>query len=220
MTENTSKSARSREIVSVTRALFDEKGMREAQIEDIARGVGINRAIIYRHFSTKEELFAMVLVDYVSELEEKLAAARNPDVDAISELRLITDAYFDYGVRYPAFVECAQALLRFRGTELFDEIAPHRMLELGVAMGKCLEHTVEVFERGNAEGVFSIPDTDLLTNIVYTLGLGLLNLANFQMSVREVDPGTAVAEDIDVQRVTKFAEEALIAIALMDHSKY
>ncbi len=47
------RAERSREIVAATRALFDERGVREAQIEDIARAVGINRAIIYRHFSSK-----------------------------------------------------------------------------------------------------------------------------------------------------------------------
>jgi hypothetical protein len=31
--------------------------MGEAQIEDIANEVGINRALVYRHFTGKEELF-------------------------------------------------------------------------------------------------------------------------------------------------------------------
>ena len=64
------RAARSREIVAATRALFDERGVREAQIEDIARAVGINRAIIYRHFSSKEELFAVTLLGYLAELDD------------------------------------------------------------------------------------------------------------------------------------------------------
>jgi len=54
--------AREAEILQATRALFDERGVRDAQIEDIAKAVGINRAIVYRHFSGKEELFALTLV--------------------------------------------------------------------------------------------------------------------------------------------------------------
>ena len=42
---------REAEIIAATRELFDQRGVREAQIEDIARAVGINRAIVYRHFS-------------------------------------------------------------------------------------------------------------------------------------------------------------------------
>ena len=43
---------REAEIISATRHLFDERGVRDAQIDDIARAVGINRAIIYRHFTS------------------------------------------------------------------------------------------------------------------------------------------------------------------------
>ena len=76
--------AREREILAATRRLFDETGVRDAQIEDIAKAVGVNRAIIYRHFSGKEELFALTLVSYLEELEGRLTAAtrgkRTPDV--------------------------------------------------------------------------------------------------------------------------------------------
>ena len=42
---------RERKIVSATKDLFDAHGMRDAQIGDVARAVGINKAQIYRHFS-------------------------------------------------------------------------------------------------------------------------------------------------------------------------
>ena len=65
--------AREAEILAATRALFDERGVRDAQIEDIANAVGINRAIVYRHFTGKEELFALTLVGYLDELRDALA---------------------------------------------------------------------------------------------------------------------------------------------------
>ena len=67
--------AREQQIIAATRALFDERGVRDAQIEDIARAVGINRALVYRHFTGKEELFALTLVGYLEELQEALASA-------------------------------------------------------------------------------------------------------------------------------------------------
>ena len=54
---------REAEIIGATRALFDRSGVRDAQIEHIAQAVGINRAIVYRHFTGKEELFALTLVE-------------------------------------------------------------------------------------------------------------------------------------------------------------
>src|SRR6476619_6783351 len=66
---------REAEIISATRRLFDERGVRDAQIEDIAKAVGINRAIIYRHFTGKEELFSLTLVEYLDELRQSLDEA-------------------------------------------------------------------------------------------------------------------------------------------------
>src|SRR3954454_21049505 len=77
---------REREIIAATRALFDEKGIREAQIEDIAHAVGINRAIVYRHSSGKEELFALTLVSYLDELHEALEAADDAGSSAPARL--------------------------------------------------------------------------------------------------------------------------------------
>src|ERR1700748_3049414 len=67
--------AREREILQATRELFDETGVRDAQIEDIARAVGVKRAVVSRHFSGKEELFALTLVSYLDDLEVRLSEA-------------------------------------------------------------------------------------------------------------------------------------------------
>src|SRR6476659_3062178 len=106
---------REKEILAATRALFDARGVRDAQIEDIARSVGINRAIIYRHFTGKEELFALTLVGYLDELVERLLAADDPGAGPAERLRTITAAFVDYGLAYPAFVDCALTLMRRPG---------------------------------------------------------------------------------------------------------
>src|SRR3954469_21429138 len=104
--------AREKEIIAATRALFDARGVRDAQIEDIARAVGINRAIVYRHFTGKEELFALTLVGYLDELRDGLLQASEDHADARERLRAIVGAFVDYGVEHPAFIDCAQALMR------------------------------------------------------------------------------------------------------------
>src|SRR4051812_10247542 len=104
--------AREREILKATRELFDESGVRDAQIEDIARAVGVNRAIIYRHFSGKEELFALTLVSYLEDLGERLTAAAQRESTPTARLVAVTEEFIDFGVEYPAFVDCAQTLMR------------------------------------------------------------------------------------------------------------
>src|SRR4051812_42665071 len=130
--------AREKEILAATRALFDARGVRDAQIEDIARAVGVNRAIIYRHFSGKEELFALTLVGYLDELGERLAGAEEPGADPGQRLRAVTEAFFDYGMEFPAFVDCALTLMRRPGPELLEEVSEGALYRLGRSIAGCL----------------------------------------------------------------------------------
>ncbi|WP_456694918.1 TetR/AcrR family transcriptional regulator [Aeromicrobium sp. P5_D10] len=207
------RAARKREILDATRNLFDERGVRDAQIEDIARAVGINRAIIYRHFSGKEELFAQTLVGYLRELDAALAAADDSSADPEVRLRSISVEFLDFGARLPAFVDCAQALLRRRGEELMEEVSQEVMIDLGVAMTACLNHAVEILQAGVATGQFEVTDPHLLANVYYTQALGVLNLATLQLSVREENPGLPAVDAVPFDQVKALVATAAIAMA-------
>lgn len=210
------RAERKREILDATRALFDERGVRDAQIEDVARAVGINRAIIYRHFSGKEELFAMTLVGYLAELDEALSTAIDATVPPATQLGAITDAFLDFGSAHPAFVDCAQALLRRRGDELMEEVSESVMLKLGVGMTSCLSHVVRVLEAGEATGEFHVRDPYLLANIFYTQGLGVLNLATLQLSVRGENPGLPAVDAVPFDEVKAYMQRGAVAMARGD----
>src|SRR6476661_5402926 len=169
--------AREREILAATRELFDETGVRDAQIEDIARAVGVNRAIIYRHFSGKEELFALTLVSYLEDLEADLAAAAKAKRTPTSRLVAVTEAFVDFGLAHPAFVDCAQTLMRRPGPELLEEVSEGALFRLGRGIASCLRHVTDALEAGVASGDFEIPDVHLLANTLYASGLGALQLA-------------------------------------------
>ena len=204
---------REHEILAATRALFDARGVRDAQIEDIARAVGINRAIIYRHFSGKEELFAMALVVYLDELDAELTKAGESSDDPSERLVAITHAFLDYGEQHPAFVDCAQALLRRRGDELMDEVSEPVMFRLGRAMTACMAHVVSVLEDGTEQGVFNVPNPDLVANIFYTQALGVLNLATLRLAVRALDPGRPRVDPVSFEEVKEYVAQAASAMA-------
>jgi AcrR family transcriptional regulator len=206
-------SARRQEILTATRALFDANGSRDAQIEDIARAVGINRAIIYRHFSGKEELFAETLVGYLNELSETLVAADAAASEPADRLCALADAMIEYGVAQPAFVDCALTLLRRPGDELMDEIGQPVMISLGQAMWSSLSRVVEVLEAGIASGDFDVPDPGLLANILYTQALGVISLAMLQLSVHETPTGVPVGESVPLQEIKRYARISAVAAA-------
>jgi len=181
--------ARQAAILTATRRLFDERGVAEAQIEDIARAVGINRAIVYRHFTGKEELFALALVGYLDELRDALVAAVAAHRTPRTQLAALVSAFVDYGVAHPAFVDCAHSLMRRTGTELFDEISESAMLRLGRGIASCLAVLRRPLEAGAASGDFHVVDPVLLANTLYATGLGGLQLARVGLVIDEPSPG-------------------------------
>lgn len=195
-------------IIAATRELFDASGVRDAQIEDVARVVGINRAIVYRHFTGKEELFALTLVDYLEDLEKRLRALPTED-DPEVRLAAITGAFVDFGLEYPAFVDCGVTILRM-GPAILDELGSSALYRLGRGMTACLRCVTEVIEAGNETGVFQVEDVDQVSNVLYALGLGGLQLARLGVMVRETAPGVPVIDSLDAERV----KEQLVASSM------
>src|SRR5437763_8977696 len=102
---------RERDLVRATRALFDERGMQDAPIDEIARAVGIARGLVYRHFSSKEELFVLTVTDYLDELDGVLTDAADPSLAPSEQLEAWAHAYVGFCLRYPAFLDCALSLM-------------------------------------------------------------------------------------------------------------
>ncbi|NYG55731.1 TetR/AcrR family transcriptional regulator [Nocardioides perillae] len=203
---------RERDILAATRALFDERGVRDAQIEDIAQAVGINRAIVYRHFTGKEELFALTVVGYLDELRGLLEEAAQVD-GARARLAAVVTAFVDYGTTHPAFVDCAQTLMRRTGPELLDEISESALFRLGRAITGCLSILSRTLEEGVASGDFSVTDPTLLANTLYASGLGALQLARVGILVKEVAPGVPTVGEVSPDQVRDYLVASALALA-------
>jgi AcrR family transcriptional regulator len=56
-------------------AVFAERGYHASSIDDIARGGGISKALIYEHFGSKQELYAELLDHHAGDLFDRLGTA-------------------------------------------------------------------------------------------------------------------------------------------------
>ena len=87
------RQVRERELIAATRALFDERGMQDAPIEEIAKSVGIAHGLVYRQFSSKEELFVLTVTDYLDELASLLETAVSSVSEPADQLERVAQAY-------------------------------------------------------------------------------------------------------------------------------
>ncbi|GAB3264486.1 TetR/AcrR family transcriptional regulator [Nocardioides dilutus] len=203
---------REKEIIAATRSLFDANGVREAQIDQIADAVGINRAIVYRHFSGKEELFALVLADYLDELRAAMVTADEGDPDPTARLERLVGAFVDYGVAHPAFIDCAQALMRRRGDELLEEISETALFRLGRGISGCLAVLQAALQAGVDAGAFRVENPTLLANTLYASGLGALQLARVGILVTESSPGIPTVGEVSPEQVRAYLVDSALAL--------
>lgn len=216
--------ARQQEIVASTRQLFDARGMRSANIDDISRAVGINRAIIYRHFASKEELFALTLAEYLTELDGLLSKADDPQSSPRERFAAVAREFAAYCLRYPAFVDCALALLGRPGPDLLEEISDSALIRLGGLMGVQLHRIADILRDGRAAararrgepdrvGAGDAQDdeseADILANALYLQVLGVMHLARSGVVLRPSSGRQInwmmVGEDQIIDMVTRMA---------------
>src|ERR1035441_9451994 len=197
--------ARERKIIDAARALFDERGMQEARIDRIARRVGINKALIYRHFASKEELFALTTTTYLEEIAELLQGVDEDGGTADDRLRRAFGAFADYGIAHPAFLDCALSLLRRPAGELRAQVSEAVWLRLGRATGACVGRLADVLAE------LDVAKPDLRANQLYLQAIGILHLARSGVAVRRTGPGGAEGFAVSVEDVRCACVELALA---------
>jgi AcrR family transcriptional regulator len=188
--------SRERELVTATRRLFDERGMQDAPIEEIARSVGIARGLIYRVFSSKEELFVLTITDYLDELHDALRRAIAPADEPLAALERCSAAFAGFCQTYPAFLDCSLSLMHRPAGDLREMISESVWLRLGDGMAGCLGQVADVLRAGAESGAFTVEDPDYAANVLWTQTLGTMHLARIRVGVQRVDgePGLFAVE--------------------------
>jgi AcrR family transcriptional regulator len=199
--------ARERKIVDATRALFDERGTQDARVDRIARRVGINKALIYRHFASKEELFALTTTRYLAEINALLEAVDEETGDATERLRRGFEAFADYGIEHPAFLDCALSLLRQPAKHLRAQLSDTVLLRLGQGTGACIRWLADVLDN------LGVAEPDLRANQLYLQAIGVLHLARSGVGLREIAPDQAEAFPVSAEEVRAACVQLALAAA-------
>ena len=211
MPASTTRRVREQELVRATRALFDERGMQDAPIDEIARAVGIARGLIYRHFSSKEELYVLTVTEYLAELDEVLRAARDDRLDHVAQLEAWGTAYVGFCLRYPAFLDCTMSIMRRPAGDLRAGLSDSVWLRLGQAIARCVAHVSDILRAGAQDGTFAVEDPDYTANVLWTQIIGTAHLARIRVGVRQAAPGIPELFRIEPDDVARTCVAAALA---------
>jgi AcrR family transcriptional regulator len=199
------RTTRERDLVAATRRLFDERGMQDAPVEEIAQAAGIARGLIYRQFRSKEELYVLTVTTYLDELGDRLeAAAARADGDRTEALMR---TFAGYCVEFPAFLDCSMSLMRRPATELQAIIGESVWLRLGAGMARCLGCVAAVLEAAGD------PEPDVGANLLWTQALGAMHLARIGVTVHRGPALHRIADDAVVTACVQTARATVAARA-------
>lgn len=194
------RASREQTIVTATRMLFDQRGIQDARVEDIARAAGLNKALIYRAFSSKDEIFALTATSYLDELRARTDAIE-PLPDALAQLRQVLTVFADFCVTYPAFLDCGLSLLRRPAPELRETLSDAAWFRVSRAVGRCVGVVQRVLEAGIEQEVVEVQDPGFTAGRLLTQMMGSMHLSRTGVSLREATPGAVTAVVIDSQQV-------------------
>jgi AcrR family transcriptional regulator len=194
------RAAREQSIVAATRSLFDERGLRDARVEDIARAAGLNKALIYRAFASKDEIFALTATSYLDELRARTDEAESIQ-DAPERLRSVLTIFAEYCITYPAFLDCGLSLLRRPAQELRETMSDAAWFRVSRAVGRCVGVVQRALEAGVAQHGIEVDDPGFTAGRLLTQMMGSLHLSRLGVSLRESVPGAVTAVSLTPEQV-------------------
>jgi AcrR family transcriptional regulator len=194
------RAGREQAIVAATRMLFDERGLQDARVDDIARAAGLNKALIYRAFSSKEEIFALTATSYLDELRALTESAESL-TDGTERLREVLTVFAEFCVTYPAFLDCGLSLLRRPAVELREVLSDAAWFRISRAVGRCVGGVQRALEAGAAQHAIEVDDAGFLAGRLLTQMMGSLHLARSGVSLREPVPGAVTSVALEPEQV-------------------
>jgi AcrR family transcriptional regulator len=203
-------------LVAVVRTMFDEAGVRDPSIDGIAKAVGINKATVYRHVASKEELLLLVLESYQHEMRD-LYAGVSDKLDPLAQLMEFGDLYMDFCGKYPAYLSCLNGLMSRSYDDLAQVVSPGVLVRVFASVGEVNSRVARVLARGKEQGVFMMEeDADTTVQLLYAATAGVMQLARLGVGVREQQTGFPDVFQLDEQVLRSMmmrAAAAVVAVA-------
>ena len=86
-------------ILNTAKELFSEKGFSNVTLDDIATAIEFSKGTIYTHFNSKEEIYALILLNHLNVLLTRLEEAGKACKDTASCIRSCLNTYIEFYIK-------------------------------------------------------------------------------------------------------------------------
>ncbi|HEV7990309.1 MAG TPA: TetR/AcrR family transcriptional regulator [Gemmatimonadaceae bacterium] len=154
---------RPKQILDAALAVFAERGLAAARLDDIAKLAGVSKGTIYLYFANKEELFRGVVRSTVIAFIERGEAYFEAERDPERALEMWMEGHWSW-IRSATF----PAMHRLVASELrdFPDLASFYATEV---VGRAQRLVCDILERGMEVGVFRRMDAKVAARMLSAL---------------------------------------------------
>jgi AcrR family transcriptional regulator len=141
------KQDRRQQIIEAAMELFARKGFRGTTTRDLAAHAGVNEAIIFRYFKTKEELYTAII-------EQKAGEHRNAQLEELERVAATNDDEKFFQTVGNTFLKKHESDTTFLRLLLFSALEGHQLSEMFV-LSMAVRHPIhDYIQRRIDEGAF------------------------------------------------------------------
>ncbi|MCG7531079.1 TetR/AcrR family transcriptional regulator [Psychrobium sp. MM17-31] len=165
---------REQEILDAAAALFEEKGLDNVTVADIAKTTDIGKGTIYKHFVSKDTIMARLSCDFAYEVLDRMAMVDSSQ-SCQHQMRQLFELSFVSHIESPLKSE----LCRRCDQEVFyDRLPPEYQQAFDDIEMKYFQMLSGIFAQGVAEGVLPEKPIDELLLGAFATYLGALDMLN------------------------------------------
>ncbi len=158
-------------IIDTARAEFAEHGLAGARVERIAKTAGVNKAMIYYHFHSKEYLYESVVKEFFQEIFKQILARTSEGKTLDQFLLAALETHIHAYRTSPEFVKILLRELASPNDSLLNDLAT-------TIRGSQFPATVVArLQQGMADGQYRKVDPQQAMMSIITMSIGYLFLA-------------------------------------------
>lgn len=159
---------RRKEIVQATMELTAELGIKSVSTQAIADKVGIAQPTVFRHFKTRDDIFAAVIGWIAENLSKAILSGVNPEDTPDEQLRKLLQSQL-------SFINKHRAVPKILFSDLLHLESPKLKALLQELMNGYIKRVTQLLEQGKEKGLFREElDSDQTARYIAALIQGLL----------------------------------------------
>ncbi|MCW8901884.1 MAG: TetR/AcrR family transcriptional regulator [Gammaproteobacteria bacterium] len=162
------KEQRQKEIVQATLDLTAEFGIKKVTTQAIADKVGIAQPTIFRHFKSRDAIFAAVIGWVAENLFKAISSGLNPNAQPDEQLRKLLQCQLTFINKHPA-------IPKVLFSDLLHLESPKLKASLQEVMNQYISRVTQLLQQGKEKGVFRDDlDIDQTSRYIAALIQGLV----------------------------------------------